>query len=267
MFSKVIYINLDRRMDRKNNLINELDRINYNGRIERLSAIDAKKLNFDLMPTNLFTKESIKMATDKTEGLYSYMTKGGIGCALSHKMVYEKILAGDDEYVLILEDDIWFDDNFNIKLEQTLKKIGNNYDILWLGYHSKSTKTEYVELDVPETLYGLFGYIINKKAAKKLIEIFPITMQIDTEIPKIFMDLRVYALKENDRIIFSEPSQIATTFGTDIQVREDFKSISECKNGDNVCFVIFCMILLMLLYLLFNAYKNKMSERFVTTSI
>jgi GR25 family glycosyltransferase involved in LPS biosynthesis len=51
--------------------------------------------------------------------------------------VYYKILEGNDDYVLILEDDIWFDENFDKILKEALNVLNNNYDVLFLGYHTK----------------------------------------------------------------------------------------------------------------------------------
>lgn len=223
MFSKILYINLDRRHDRKENVDAQLKIIRYNGPVDRISAVDAKQLDFSIIPKTFVTSDGMKTATSKETPVYTYLTKGGIGCALSHKRVFEQILYGKDEYVLILEDDIWFDKEFSEKLKKKLEKVPE-YDILWLGYHTKSNTRSLEHFDVPDKLYGLFGYIINRKAASKLLDIFPITWQIDSEIPKMFPSLRVYALKEQDRIVFSEPSQVSYAFGTDIQHREDFEN-------------------------------------------
>jgi GR25 family glycosyltransferase involved in LPS biosynthesis len=226
MFTKIIYINLDRRPDRKENVINELNKIGINEnnfQIERVPGVDWKTLDFNNIPSDLFTKEAVDTATDNTKPLYSPMTRGGIGCAMAHRNAFLSVLNSDADYVLILEDDLWFEDDFLNKLNLYLNEIPE-YDILWLGYHQKTNeKVGTGCYDVPgRYLFGLFGYIINKKAAMSLLEIFPLTHQIDSEIPKIFPNLRVYALKENHKLVHSEPSSTETQFGTDIQIREDF---------------------------------------------
>jgi GR25 family glycosyltransferase involved in LPS biosynthesis len=233
MFTKILYINLDRRQDRNKNVLEQLKKINYNGNIERISAVDATKLNFNIIPKTLITDEGLATATSKDTPLYTYLTKGAIGCALSHKIAFEKVLYGNDEYVLILEDDMWFTDDFNNKLKNVLANLPEpKYDILWLGYHSKKNEQIINEsFQVPNKLYGLFGYIINKKAASKMIDLYPITWQIDTEIPKTFPELKVYAVNEKNRLILSDTSQTSVTFGTDIQRRDMF------SNTDNqMCF-------------------------------
>ncbi len=247
MFSKIIYINLDRRPDRNENVISQLNKINYNGNLERFNAIDARKLDINLMPSNLFTKKAIETANNPNMKVYTFMTKGAIGCTLSHKLVFEKILYGEHDYVLILEDDITFVDNFNDKLNNLLKNMPS-YDMLFLGYHNKNDLKKYEHYDTPYEIWGLFGYIINKKAAKRLLEVFPITLQIDSELPRAFPDLKVYAVKKEEKLILSDLSQEAYTYGTDIQTREHFETVPEINNFASkhiiIILIIVCIFLL-----------------------
>jgi GR25 family glycosyltransferase involved in LPS biosynthesis len=194
------------------------------------------------------------------------MTKGAIGCALAHRNAYINVLNSDSEYSLIIEDDITLDDRFNEKLEICKNSLPDiKYDILWLGYHYKSTK-EHVNTyyDVPgDILFGLFGYVINKKAAKKLLEMFPITHQIDSEIPKLFPDLVTFAIKEDHKIILSPQSSTITTYGTDIQIREDVEGFKNTKVRTSVSEIttifkklILFIIIIILLYLSYSFLKG-----------
>ena len=229
MFTKILNINLERQPDRKKNIEEQLDSIDNTLPVERISAIDGNKLDIDNLSNKIVTPAGIKFALSTAIGLYTLLTIGAIGCAISHKIAWEKILKGNDEYVLILEDDIKFCNNFNYKLENIKNNIKSiKYDILFLGTHGYINNEELEFFDIPTKLYGLFGYIINKKAAKILLSIFPITEQIDTEMAKVFNKLNVYTVKYykntyiDDRIILSELSQESKTFGTDIQHRDYF---------------------------------------------
>jgi len=252
MFKKIYYINLEHRTDRKKNVENQINKINFKGPIERINAAYGKNLNLTLIPPNLFTNDAIKSTTNKNDiANTKTMTKGGMGVALSQKWIYEKILCGEEDYALILEDDITISDNFMDKIQEILKKV-KYFDILWLGYHNKHDLTtgNENELDVPFIIYGLFGYIINKKAAKAIIEIYPITEQIDSEIPKTFSNLIVYAVKENDRIILSPTSEQSTEFGSDIQFnREGFQNSSKGGYCDTRLFLVIsvCIIIIFLI--------------------
>ena len=90
MFNKIYYINLKRRTDRLNHINIELNKINFTGIIERIEAIDGKLLDIANIPSNLMSKNAIKDALDSNGGLYTNMTPGAIGCALSHYNCYNK---------------------------------------------------------------------------------------------------------------------------------------------------------------------------------
>jgi GR25 family glycosyltransferase involved in LPS biosynthesis len=245
MINKIYYINLDRRTDRYEHINNELKKINYIGPIEKISAIDGKTLNINNLSNTLITDEGKNDALDKNKGMYYILTPGAVGCALSHLNIYNKIIEeiDDNNYVLILEDDITIDNNFMNKLNNYINKMPQ-FDILFLGYHHTDANLEENENEIygkPNKIWGLFGYLINKKAAIEIKKIFPLIYQIDTEMPKIFNNLSVFYLK--DKLIISDESQLINSkFGTDTQIREDFKN----TNHNNFLLII---LLIMLLFL------------------
>jgi GR25 family glycosyltransferase involved in LPS biosynthesis len=244
MFSKILFVNLDRRPDRKENVYNELNKIGWKGDVERISGVDWKTIDFNNIDKNLITDNGLNSALNEN-GLYTVMTKGGIGCSLAYRNAWLSVLnSNNNGYTLILDDDIWFVDDFMTKLNYYLKEVPE-YDILWLGYHNKTNKYVFDNYDIPDLLWGTFGYVINKKAAKQLLSIFPITKQIDSEMPKVFPSLKVYALKEENRIILSMPSATDTQFGTDIQIREGFT----VDYNYNILFIILFLMLLLFLHM------------------
>jgi GR25 family glycosyltransferase involved in LPS biosynthesis len=243
MFKKIYYINLEHRTDRKEHVEKEISKIGFKGPVERINAAFGKNMDNQYVPKNLFTNEAIEATKRKTDITNTQtMTKGGMGVAMSQRWVYEKVLTGAEDYALILEDDITIPDGFMKKIEDTIKKI-KYYDILWLGYHVKDNLSVGKEFDIPEKIWGLFGYIINKKAAKRMIEMYPITLQLDTEIPKVFPDLVVLALKEDARLVLSPLSEEATQFGSDIQFdREGFYN----TNSDEMYGIIAIIMLVII---------------------
>jgi GR25 family glycosyltransferase involved in LPS biosynthesis len=104
-FKKCFVINLDRRPDRYNEF---LSRIPFNSVIcQRFSAIDGKNI----------LKYSVK------ENPYV------MGCHLSHKTILEIVMNDEniknDEFVIIFEDDVFFNTNFM----EGIDNIKNNIDI------------------------------------------------------------------------------------------------------------------------------------------
>jgi GR25 family glycosyltransferase involved in LPS biosynthesis len=99
-FDKVVVINLDRRTDRMEKLVPQLERLGIE--YERHSAVDGKELGID--PISAGT--------------------------MSHVQVLKKY---QDKKILVLEDDAQFIDDFNEKFEEVMQTLPNNWDIFYLG--------------------------------------------------------------------------------------------------------------------------------------
>jgi len=228
IFDKIIYINLDRRLDRKANVIEQLKKVELVNITERFSAIDGKKLDLNNIDKNIITPIGIDFAK-KSEIIYTHLTVGAIGCAMSHRAIYQKIINENINSCLILEDDITIDDRFNEKIKYIENQISNiDYDLFFLGFHPGTTYDETMRY---KSVYGLFGYIVTKSGAKKLLDLFPITYQIDTEISRNTDKINIYGVKYSDRIILSDQSQYSYKFGTDIQNKND--RVNRETNGVN----------------------------------
>jgi GR25 family glycosyltransferase involved in LPS biosynthesis len=227
LFDKIIYINLDRRPDRNKNMIELLHKYNLAHISQRFRAYDGRQLNLDNIDQSLITKQGINDATESNK-LYTILTPGGIGCALSHHAIYKKIIDDNINACLILEDDVQFSDKFNAQLnilENIIKRDDIDYDLFFLGFTKSALNYKHSckinRICSYSRIYGLFGYIVTNKGARKLLNIFPITKQIDTEISNHSDQIKILGLSYETSIIFSDQSSIHTKFGTDIQIRND----------------------------------------------
>lgn len=101
------------------------------------------------------------------------VTKGEIGCTLSHLAVYQKIVSdkniANDEYILICEDDVLFTDNFQYHLAHLLNEE-KRADILLVG-QSKIKEFNDIELEInyPTT----FSFLTKKNASQQFISSYP----------------------------------------------------------------------------------------------
>lgn len=164
-------VNLDKREDRWTKF-KELSEKNGFVNYERFSAVDGYSLSPTPELKHLFRKND-----------FNYR-KGVIGCALSHKKLWEELVEDDADYYLILEDDIEFCDNFVKKLESVRGQLVDNpSDVIYLGY---SVRKQYFDKDYYRNdddpyvrrfeekykfLGGTFAYIVSKEGAKKLLAI------------------------------------------------------------------------------------------------
>lgn len=243
LYDTIFYINLDKRTDRRSHMEKLIKNIGYEKITKRIQGVDGLILDINNVSHNIITNEGKADALNEKLHVYVPLTVGAIGCALSHRNIWN-IIANDDNInsALILEDDIDIDNEYHTKLQTYIPYIPDDFEILFIGYHP--TSIEHNKVSVNNLLlkcnkvFGLFGYILTKKGAKKLLNIFPISYQIDTEMSKAYTDMNAYIVKPDYRIIFSEPSEIAVKFGTDIQKRDNIKknieSFSNIINNDNL---------------------------------
>jgi GR25 family glycosyltransferase involved in LPS biosynthesis len=99
-FDKVVVINLDRRIDRMEQLVPQLNKLGIE--YERFSAVDGKEL--DISPI--------------------------IAGTMSHVEVLKN---NRDTKILVLEDDALFVDDFNEKFEEVMQTLPVDWDIFYLG--------------------------------------------------------------------------------------------------------------------------------------
>lgn len=133
---------------------------------------------------------------------------GEIGCALSHKKIYQKMIDDNMPYAVILEDDAVIKEGFDKVVKLTLD-LDVNWELVLLGHHKNQLKnlkspisiwdnhlvnSEYSLGRLADFGFGSYGYIVNIKCAKKLLaELNTIYKPIDHYIPDSNF-LNVYAL-------------------------------------------------------------------------
>ena len=155
-----------------------------------IRACEELKLNyvfFDAIDGGNLSEDEINKVYDEKSALaYKKMplTRGEIGCALSHLAVYKKILKERVKAMLILEDDAILGEYVKQGM-QTICYLPKDWDILFLGYsiyprnfHRYASyifpiKTLPFNFKIAKPIIGLGGayaYIINQKAAKKILD-------------------------------------------------------------------------------------------------
>jgi len=137
--------------------------------------------------------------TDKTgkRTSHDHLTRGMIGCYLSHLKVLEMIQDSSKPYGLVLEDDAVFSsDIYSSSIKSVLTNMPEDWDVILLGRWPLDEKNEinYVKVN---RFWGTHGYLINKKGASKIIENggIPIDDQIDGVMGKLAREdvLKIYA--------------------------------------------------------------------------
>jgi glycosyl transferase family 25 len=143
-----IYINLDKRTDRRAEIEAEFNRVKFPAsRTMRWPAV----LREGKGPTG-----------------------GSLGCTLSHIGVlqYVMTLPEDVKTILVLEDDFNFAEAAQEALEKFLRYPRSGWDICLLSYHVIEHE-KYDELvSISLRSHGTAGYLINREAVPALLKIF-----------------------------------------------------------------------------------------------
>jgi GR25 family glycosyltransferase involved in LPS biosynthesis len=183
---KVIYINLEKDKDRNKKMIKTLKENNI--KYYRKNAVYGKNLNINNIDNRIIDSIGLEDIKNKNYKFGLSLTMGGIGCAISHYEIIKNISEDKDNNnkYIILEDDINFQKNLISNIQKVLKSAPNNWDIIYIGYGpiSDDYKNKKINYNFYKTnrVHGTFGYILNKKGAKKILNLFPIKYQIDTAL-------------------------------------------------------------------------------------
>ena len=138
------YINLDSRVDRKDNLESQFNKFNIKG-VNRFSAFSSYPSN----PSN---------------------------CKKSHYQLFELFLQSNYNTMLVLEDDCKFLDFLKDESTEIFDKILNtDWDLFWLGCRNRKPPKNYINnCYFTSSTSGAQSYIITKRFVEYLLATFPI---------------------------------------------------------------------------------------------
>ncbi|MDC9727543.1 MAG: glycosyltransferase family 25 protein [Candidatus Thioglobus sp.] len=177
----IFVVNLPQSIEKRKHIRALCDKYRLNP--EFIDAVDGRLLSDEEV-----AKISPKEQTIKNIG--RRLTKGEVGCALSHKLIYQKIVDNNIKAALILEDDAKFNQDFINFISAVGANNFKDLDIILMGHNNQrrpicswqdKIKIKKYALKKPlEIIFGTHGYCITNKGAKKMLSnIGQITLPID----------------------------------------------------------------------------------------
>lgn len=180
---KIYIINLKVRQDRKDRITELLKKEVSLSKVEFIEATDVRNLgNKDLqqfLDANNYKVWNWKIQkNDYVFGGFDFeewdsreLTKGEIGCAISHYRVWKDAQEKGYDKILVLEDDAYWETGELSRAVNLTEK--HDFEIAYLG-RTKVTNTKEEKLDenfvVPDFAYTTHAYILKKPAIDKLIK-------------------------------------------------------------------------------------------------
>lgn len=200
-FDKVYCVNLEKRTERRQSAEAEFLKAGIKN-VHFFPAVDGRALNLSHFDNNI--------------------TPGMMGCFESHKAIIKEAIDKNFESILVFEDDLRFEEGFNLFLKKALPQIPDDWQFVYLGwteYDGLHSFKERVSKNwvIPKSVWGTHAYMVRgKEAFKKLNEMLTtMETQIDMQLARWLptSGLKYYSLW---------PCMISQKYeelGTDVQER------------------------------------------------
>ncbi|XP_017821500.4 procollagen galactosyltransferase 2 isoform X3 [Callithrix jacchus] len=201
-FDEIFMINLKRRKDRRDRMLRTL----YEQEIEVkiVEAVDGKALN-----TSQLKSLNIEMLPGYRDPYSSRpLTRGEIGCFLSHYSVWKEVIDRELEKTLVIEDDVRFEHQFKKKLMKLMDDTDQaqlDWELIYIGRKRMQVKEPEKAVPNVENLveadysYWTLGYVISLEGAQKLVGANPFgkMLPVDEFLPIMYNKHPVAEYKEH----------------------------------------------------------------------
>lgn len=169
--------------------------------LEHIEAVDGRKIDID---EHISEQAKLDILSAERMGTRSYhyqLTRGAVGCYLSHMETYLRIANSKEPYALVFEDDVRFMKRKSVltDLNRELTHVPNDWDILLLGCVCFVCGKYTAHYDV-NRFFLLHGYVIKRSSAAKIYELLR-NEKIEQQLDAHFSDLceqgllKIYCLK------------------------------------------------------------------------
>ncbi|KKB47564.1 MULTISPECIES: glycosyltransferase family 25 protein [Parabacteroides] len=172
-YIKTYVINLPKDTERRIYITKEISKIAYLD-IEFVDAVDGRELGKEKLSENFDFK--------KSKNYQSYdLLLGEVGCTLSHLECYKKLLASDQEFALIVEDDIGFKWNepYDDILKISARYIRSKKPLVLLNFAFFDYMGKGISVKDNYKIYKTYKaasatiYFINRQAANMIVSAGP----------------------------------------------------------------------------------------------
>ncbi|KAL7828970.1 hypothetical protein SRHO_G00326040 [Serrasalmus rhombeus] len=190
-FNEIFLINLKRRTDRRERMLNTLEALGLE--VTVTEAVDGKALN-----SSQLKALGIEMMPDYKDP-YSgrVLTRGEIGCFLSHHATWIEVVERRLQRVLVLEDDVRFEPRFKRRMQtimEDVEKAQLDWDLIYVGRKRMQVAQPEVSVEGVDNLveadysYWTLGYALSLQGARKLLSAQPFDkmLPVDEFLPIMF---------------------------------------------------------------------------------
>lgn len=190
-FDKIILVNLKRRLDRRTRMLKTMSSLGLHTVLEE--AVDGKALNSSQLQA--LGIEMMPGYKDPYSG--RVLTRGEIGCFLSHYSIWKQVVEKGIPKVLVLEDDVRFEPRFKRRIQSIMDDVDKtqlDWDLIYVGRKRMQVQQPEQSVDGVNNLvkadysYWTLGYALSLQGAKKLLDAKPLSkmLPVDEYLPVMF---------------------------------------------------------------------------------
>ena len=206
-------INLHRRADRVNDFLHHYQQSDLHDLglpVTVVPAVDGRQVDVERMVTPATWRQIQETERSGQRREHGHMTRGAVGCAMSHLDCLRRFLDSDKHYALLFEDDAVLMFRIGAAIQQTLDTARAPWDVLLLGYWCVQCTS-----DTTSAFYGLQGYMVTREGARKILDGCspPFEMQLDHKISWLGRRGRLRIARAAASLV----PQVTGAYGTDIQ--------------------------------------------------
>ncbi|KAM6921584.1 procollagen galactosyltransferase 2 [Xenentodon cancila] len=190
-FDEVFLINLKRRLDRRTRMLKTMSSLGL--RVTLVDAVDGKALNSSQLHD--LGIEMLPGYKDPYSG--RVLTRGEIGCFLSHHSIWTQVVERGLQKVLVLEDDVRFEPRFKRRLQAIMDDVDRvqlDWDLIYVGRKRMQVQQPEQSVEGVNNLveadysYWTLGYALSHQGARKLLDVQPFAkmLPVDEFLPIMF---------------------------------------------------------------------------------
>ena len=171
---KIFCVNLPRDVERRKKMEGELEKLSIP--VEFIEGVDGRKLTDEELK-NVYAKWRTRFRHGKD------LSRGELGCALSHVKFYDEMIRGADEVGMVVEDDVSFGEEIFdalCEVERFLKATDDPAIVQLPGLKRDLPQGDATDMISVKFAMGTYAYAINRAGAELLKKEFtPVKMPID----------------------------------------------------------------------------------------
>ena len=248
---KTYIINLDSNISRYQMMQKKLESIKLEVPYDKFNAIDGRAITFfnkathktfsgkDILEHKIWLKGDFDIRCQGNEDPADYFTikslnqesynrriPGEMGCTCSHAKIWQDIVEGNYQNVLIMEDDLRFIPFFNRILTSAMNNAPKDYELLFLHYRNYGEAFDRKENNALTNFFDTYiknffwkraytnlvssrGYVLSNNGAKKLLQCLKNDsashfMSIDFYMNKCLNDGNIIAYASKPKFIYND---------------------------------------------------------------